>query len=158
MLEAETVRVTRNLLEEGNCTGVAGRDTQRAVSLRDHVSCMSVDLPTYQPVYLPIYICVSSLSTYLYEYNLRGMCVYTHIRIYVPSVCMGLGIFLFTTASRAALGSTHPPVQWVPGVLSLGVKRPVREADHSPPSNAEVKEWVKLYIHFPMRLHGVVLS
>jgi hypothetical protein len=22
------------------------------------------------------------------------------------------------------------------------------EADHSPPSNAEVKEWVELYIHF----------
>jgi hypothetical protein len=26
------------------------------------------------------------------------------------------------------------------GALSLGVKRPGREADHSPPSNAEVKE------------------
>jgi hypothetical protein len=24
-----------------------------------------------------------------------------------------------------------------------------READHSPPSSAEVKEWVKLYIHSP---------
>jgi hypothetical protein len=28
---------------------------------------------------------------------------------------------------------------WVPGALSLGVKRPEREADHSPPSSAEVK-------------------
>jgi hypothetical protein len=28
----------------------------------------------------------------------------------------------------------------VPGALSLGVKRPGREADHSPPSSAEVKE------------------
>jgi hypothetical protein len=37
----------------------------------------------------------------------------------------------------------------VPGVLSLGVKRPGCEADHSPPSSAEVKEWVELYIHFP---------
>jgi len=26
-----------------------------------------------------------------------------------------------------------------PGALSLGVKRPGREADHSPPSSAEVK-------------------
>jgi hypothetical protein len=25
----------------------------------------------------------------------------------------------------------QPPIQWVPGVLSLGVKRPAREADHS---------------------------
>jgi hypothetical protein len=47
--------------------------------------------------------------------------------------------FFFTTASRTALGPTQPPIQWVPGALSLGVKRPVREADHSPPSSAEVK-------------------
>jgi hypothetical protein len=32
-------------------------------------------------------------------------------------------IFPLTSASRPALGSTQPPVQWVPGVLSLGVKR-----------------------------------
>jgi hypothetical protein len=44
----------------------------------------------------------------------------------------GMGIFLFTTASRTALGPTQPPIQWVPGALSLGVKRPGREADHSP--------------------------
>jgi hypothetical protein len=34
----------------------------------------------------------------------------------------------------------EPPNQWVLGALSLGVKRPGREADHSPPSNAEVEE------------------
>jgi hypothetical protein len=34
----------------------------------------------------------------------------------------GLGIFLFTTASRTALGPTQPPIQWVKGDLSLGVK------------------------------------
>jgi hypothetical protein len=52
----------------------------------------------------------------------------------------GLGIFLFTTASRTALEPTQTPIQWVPGALSLVVKRPEREADHSRPSNAEVKE------------------
>jgi hypothetical protein len=52
----------------------------------------------------------------------------------------GLGIFLFTTASRTALGPTQPPTQWVAGALSLGVKRPGREVGHSPPSSAEVKE------------------
>jgi hypothetical protein len=35
----------------------------------------------------------------------------------------GPGIFLFTTASRRDLGPTQPPVQQVPGALSLGVKR-----------------------------------
>jgi hypothetical protein len=34
----------------------------------------------------------------------------------------GLGIFLFTTVSRKALGPTQPPIQWVPGALSRGVK------------------------------------
>jgi hypothetical protein len=60
-----------------------------------------------------------------------------------------LGIFLFTTASRTALGPTQPPIQWVPGTLSLGVKRPGRETIHSPPSSDEVKERVELYLRFP---------
>jgi hypothetical protein len=51
-----------------------------------------------------------------------------------------LGIFLFTTASRTALGPTQTSIQWVPGALSLGVKRAGREADHSPPCSIEVKE------------------
>jgi hypothetical protein len=60
-----------------------------------------------------------------------------------------LGIFLFTTVSRMALRPIQPPIQWVPVALSLGVKRPVRKADHSHPSSAEVKECVKLYLHSP---------
>jgi len=32
------------------------------------------------------------------------------------------------------------PIQWVLGAISLGVKRPGREADHSDTSSAEVKE------------------
>jgi hypothetical protein len=58
-----------------------------------------------------------------------------------------VGIYVFTTASRSTLGPTQPPIQWVPGALSLRVKRPGREADHSPPSSAEVKECVELYLH-----------
>jgi hypothetical protein len=60
-----------------------------------------------------------------------------------------MGIFLFITASRTVLGPTQSPIQRVPGALSLGVKQPRREADHSPPSSAEVKEWVELYLHSP---------
>jgi hypothetical protein len=33
-----------------------------------------------------------------------------------------------------------PPIQWVPGALSPEVKRQGREADHSPPTSAEVKK------------------
>jgi hypothetical protein len=61
----------------------------------------------------------------------------------------GVGIFLFTTASRTALGPTQPPIQWVQGALSSGVKQQAREADHSPPSSAEVREWVELHLHSP---------
>jgi hypothetical protein len=42
--------------------------------------------------------------------------------------------------ARTALGPTQPPIQWVSGSLSLEIKRPGREAYHSPPSSAEVKE------------------
>jgi hypothetical protein len=68
-------------------------------------------------------------------------------RYFVSQSGRGLGIFLFTTASRTALGPTHPPTQWVQGALSLVVKRPGYEAEHSPPSGAEVKEYVELYLH-----------
>jgi hypothetical protein len=44
----------------------------------------------------------------------------------------GLGIFLFTTVSRENLGPTQPPIQWVPGDISLEIKLPEHEADHSP--------------------------
>jgi hypothetical protein len=40
----------------------------------------------------------------------------------------------------------------------LGVKRPVREADRSPPSSAEVKECVELYLHSPICVHGAQLE
>jgi hypothetical protein len=56
---------------------------------------------------------------------------------------------LFITASRTALEPTQPPIQWVPGGSFSGVKGPGHEADHSPPSNAEVKECVELNLHSP---------
>jgi hypothetical protein len=38
---------------------------------------------------------------------------------------------------------TQPPIQWLPWDFSGGVKRQRREADHSPPTSAEVKKtWI----------------
>jgi len=45
-----------------------------------------------------------------------------------------MGFSLFTTVSRLVLGPTQPPNQWVLDVKWMG-----HEADHSPPSNAKVK-------------------
>jgi hypothetical protein len=46
----------------------------------------------------------------------------------------------FSTVTTPALGPTQPPVQWVPAVLSPGIKRGWgRDADHSSPSSAEVE-------------------
>jgi hypothetical protein len=38
------------------------------------------------------------------------------------------GIFLFATTFRLALDPTQPPIQWVPGTLSLEVKQLEHEA------------------------------
>jgi hypothetical protein len=70
----------------------------------------------------------------------------------------GLGIFHLTTVSRTALGPTQPPVQEVPEALSLGVKRPGSEADHSPLSSAEVNSAWSYTSTLPIRLRGMVLS
>jgi hypothetical protein len=58
----------------------------------------------------------------------------------------GLRIFLFTTASRTALGPTQPPIQGVIGAISLGVKRPRSKNEWNYISTLSVS------------LHGVVLS
>jgi len=71
---------------------------------------------------------------------------------------MGAEIFLFTTTSRPALGPTQALIQWVPMALSLGVKRPGREVDHSPPANAEVKDAWLYTSTYPTRLHDVLPS
>jgi hypothetical protein len=49
------------------------------------------------------------------------------------------GSRIFSTSSRQALGLTQPSIQWGLGEgFFSGVKRSGREADHLPPSSAEV--------------------
>jgi hypothetical protein len=66
-------------------------------------------------------------------------------------------IFFFTTVSRTALGPIQSPIQWVPGALYLGVKRPGREADHPPLSSAEVMNAWRYTSTPPIRIHDAVL-
>jgi hypothetical protein len=50
------------------------------------------------------------------------------------SDCPQCKIFLFSAASKLALGPTQPPIQWAPGV-----NRPEREAETPSPTSGEVK-------------------
>jgi hypothetical protein len=50
-----------------------------------------------------------------------------------------MGYFLFATVSRLSLGHTQPPIHWVSEAITSEVKLLGREADHSPPSSAEIR-------------------
>jgi hypothetical protein len=52
--------------------------------------------------------------------------------------------------SKPGLGSTKPPIQWVPGALSSGLKRPGREA-----AQLVSKSRKRGSVH---PLHGLVLN
>jgi hypothetical protein len=60
-------------------------------------------------------------------------------------------LFMFSEFSRL-------PIQWIRGALTLRIKRPGCEADHSPQSSAEVKNAWSYTSTPPIRLHGAVLS
>jgi len=65
----------------------------------------------------------------------------------------------FSLRHRVQTGSgTHPAFYSMSaGPVTLGVKRPRREIDHSPPTSVEVDTWS--YTSIPsIRLHGVVLN
>jgi hypothetical protein len=68
-----------------------------------------------------------------------------NINKYLSKICIN-------TASRTALGPIQPPIQWVPGALFMGVKRPGREANHQLLSSAEFKEAWRYTSNRPIRL------
>jgi hypothetical protein len=72
--------------------------------------------------------------------------------------------FVVLKISKAVLGTIHPPVQWIQGGwVGVGVvKRPVRDADHSPPFSAPIKnEWsltsTRLYAYMAFALTALLL-
>jgi hypothetical protein len=71
---------------------------------------------------------IQVLSQYL-SGEIKGVCTYAELII----------TRFFSTMATLTLGITHPPIQLVPGAVSLGVKRTERESDQSPPSIGDVK-------------------
>jgi hypothetical protein len=91
-----------------------------------------------------VWLKASSSQTVLFSSLLTFLCFKFRVCIWSSYFHPdGVKNFLFSRSSRPALRSTQPPLQWVPGALSPGVKRPGREVDHSPPTSAEVKKmWI----------------
>jgi hypothetical protein len=100
-------------------------------------------------------------------------CKYTETKLILLFNVLGYGLDDRGSRVRFPAGggnfSLHHRVQNVSGAHPAsypmgtrgsfpGVKRPEREADYSPPSSAEVKVCVEIYLHSPIRLHGMVLS
>jgi hypothetical protein len=117
-----------------------------------------VSHPYNETIHLPHQIWFSHLATNETAQSLQRLTTGWTIGWLWFESRWGLGIFHFDTVSRPALGPKQPPIQWVPGALSLGVKRLGRKADHSSPSSAEAKEYVELYLHSSIRIDGMVLS
>jgi hypothetical protein len=91
--------------------------------------------------------CHFPLSSHLHYSATRIVTVFvcwSYLPRHSQRVCYGAPLLLlqiklvFRTASREALRPTQPPIQWVPGSNSPGIKRHGSEADHSAPSSADV--------------------
>jgi hypothetical protein len=65
---------------------------------------------------------------------------------------VGAGNFSLCHHVQNGSGAHPAPYPMGTRALSLGVKRPGREADHSPPSSAKFKECMELYLHSPNML------
>jgi hypothetical protein len=70
-----------------------------------------------------------------------------------PAEARDISLLHSVQTGSGAHPASHPMGTGVP---SSWIKLPGREDDHSPSSSAEVKN-NGLYLHFPIRIHGVVL-
>jgi hypothetical protein len=64
---------------------------------------------------------------------------------------------LFHSVQRDSGAPTQPSTQWVQASISQGVKCLMDDANHSPPTTAEIKE-DRARTPPPIRLHGVMLN
>jgi hypothetical protein len=80
-----------------------------------------------------------AFSSDMYEYMHISVGTATGYGLDGPVSIPGRGkVSLFSTASIPPLRPTQPPIQLIPGAISLGIMQLGREADHSPPFSAEV--------------------
>jgi hypothetical protein len=69
----------------------------------------------------------------------------------------GAGNFVHHRCIQTGSGTYPAPIQWILGSLSLGVKRPGREADNTHPSGADIKKACSYTSSPSIRFHVVVL-
>lgn len=85
---------------------------------------------------------------------------YFHTNLIEIGLCMILNrqTFFLSTALKQSLRPTHHPIQWVPGLISPGVKRLEPEVGHSPlSSSAGVKSGGAIF-PLSLLLHGTALN
>jgi hypothetical protein len=88
---------------------------------------------------------VHFVSTAKQNPSMSVAAIYIRSRDSVVGTATGYGLDDRGVGVRVPVGSTQHPIQWVPGVLSLRVKRPGREAHHSPPACAEITKYGSIH-------------
>jgi hypothetical protein len=122
-------------------------------------------LPLQTASYSPVWKSVLLFTVVKHAVLSFGM---GYIMLYQPSIGRAVALWfnvfdwwdIFSLRHLFQTGSGAHPASYPVGTRGCcpGVKRPGRKADHSPPSSAEVKEWVELYLRSPICFHGVVHS
>jgi hypothetical protein len=137
----------------------------------DTLRAPQLALPPSYPNTIHRFMCLSCFISTIYSFELGhtrhcagGKSVSSHLKIHSNIGELGwLGIatrlpagrprdfgsipdsdsIVFSIKSKPALGPTRPPIQWIQGAVSREVKLQGREAERSPPINAEIKKmWI----------------
>jgi hypothetical protein len=136
-------------LSNGNWSPESNSELTFLFSLLPYVSFISqfkitrsVNIKIHCILFLACMLCWVAGIAQWYSDGLRAGWSGVRVQIEVGNV-------LFPHRIRIGSGPTQPPIPWVLGALSLGIKGQECEADHSPSSSVEVKEYVELYFHSP---------